>query len=138
LAGTQTSGQTLLRVLCRTPVSGKQSIALVQMGGKFAFVGITSDQISLLRVVEDAEEASVVRTELRLDAKKRDKQDKRAFEKVLSRESGEMVVQVESPHTSNRAGGTQLEETKADVKRLLGRLRSNSKRGGLERKERAA
>ena len=113
-------GGGVLKVLTRTHLSPKQSIAVVQMGGRLVFVGITPEQISTLRVVEDREEAALLRGELRIgDAQS----GGIAFDKHLSREAKELTdgldVGVEaSSGTPNRQSGA-----KNDLRGLLDRLR---------------
>lgn len=120
LTPTQVGGGDVLRVLCRAHLSPKQSIALVQMGGRFAFVGVTSEHITPLRVVEDAQEAATIRTELRL--RKREK-EAAEFGAILNDESQRTAERVE-PAMTPTGETEQVARTREDLKGLLENLKA--------------
>lgn len=113
-------GGSVLQVLTRTHLSPKQSIAVVQMGGRLVFVGITPEQINMLRIVEDREEAALLRGQLRID----DAQlGGMAFDKHLSREAKELADGLDIGVEASCGTPNQQSGTKEDIRRLLDRLR---------------
>jgi flagellar biogenesis protein FliO len=61
MPGVRALGGSAVRVLQRTPLSSKQSLALVQIGQRLVLIGITPERISSLAVIEDAEECARLR-----------------------------------------------------------------------------
>ncbi len=127
IGSAQAPGARALSVLSRVAVSPKQSIALVQMGRRFAFVGITADRMTTLHLVEDAEESAALRSELRRDVGR-----KRVlpFDDVLAGEQGEMTAHVESALSPTAHSARQVARTREDLKGLLSTLRSFSRTSG--------
>ena len=123
LMRSQVSGAELMRVLSRTYLSPKQSIVLVQMGGRFAFLGVTPDRISTLRVVEDEEEAGALRSELRV---KRIQENQTAFAELLTDEEGRVGNHLEPALAAGPNRSTQVSKTRGELKGLLEKLRSRN------------
>ncbi len=121
LTPSQGASEDILRVLCKTHLSPKQSIALVQIGGRFAFVGVTPDRITNLRIVEDAEEAAALRVQLRLD---RIDKEGGAFREALTHHSTDIANHLEPslPPTPDRRA--QLAHTRDDLRGLLRKLQT--------------
>lgn len=116
-------GGDTLRVLCRSHLSSKQSVALMQMGGKLVFVGITSESIRTLRTVEDAEEAALLRGQLRagtLGAGAGETQ----FDKVLTREADRFPAGLEGGSEFTPQASERMTRTREDLKGLLKNVRS--------------
>ena len=76
-------GGGALNVVQRTPLSPKQSIALVRAGRRMVLIGITPDHISSLAVIDDPEECA----DLQACAGKDGNRVRADFDAVLSREA---------------------------------------------------
>lgn len=114
-------GSDCLAVWCRLPLSPKQSLALVQLGGRLAFVGISADRITTLRLVNDPQEAASLRARLRPTTGAKPGRD---FDQWLARTSREF--QTAEPAPPAAAGqGQRLTETRKELGQLLERLRSS-------------
>ncbi len=118
---TRINGGDVLSVLTQTHIAPKQSVALVQMGGKLVFVGVTAQSITPIRVIEDREEAATVRTKLRIGGMTT-KQN--AFDELVRVENDKLVDAMEpdasaEPQTTN---GTR--QVQKDINGLLDRLRT--------------
>ena len=113
-------GSGVLQVLTRTHLSPKQSIAVVQMGGRLVFVGITPEQISMLRIVEDREEAALLRGQLRVGAAELGGP---SFDKHLSREAKELTDGLDVGVEASCDVPNPQSGAKEDLTGLLQRLR---------------
>lgn len=125
LVPSQAAAADVLRVLCRTHLSPKQSIALVQMGGRFAFIGVTPERITNLRVVEDPEEAAALRVQLRVDRIKRNGD---RFQEMLTVQSESITDHLEPELGTAAVRHEQMTRTRDDVDGLLQKLRSYSRK----------
>lgn len=117
---THSGSGDVLQVLTRTHLSPKQSIAVVQMGGRLVFVGITPEQISMLRIVEDREEAALLRGQLRIGAAPF---GGAAFDKHLSREAKELADGLDIGMELGSSAPNSRSGVKQDLTGLLDRLR---------------
>ena len=117
---THGGGGGVLQVLTRTHLSPKQSIAVVQMGGRLVFVGITPEQINTLRIVEDREEAALLRGQLRIGA---GQFGGTAFDKHLSREAKELADGLDIGVEDGCSAPNPQSGAKKDLTGLLDRLR---------------
>ena len=111
----------VVQVLCRTHLSPKHSIALVQMGGRLAFVGITPESINTLRSIDDEEEVALLHGKLRAGGHQSER-DK--FDKLLSREGQRFGADLEPVADMSPASAEQIIRTRQDLKGLLDSLRS--------------
>ncbi len=127
IAPAQASGAGVLCVLSRTVLSPKQSIALVQMGRRFAYIGVTSERITTLHVVEDDEEAASLRSALGT-SKSRGRVSR--FDDVLTGERGQMEAHLEPALPSTMRSAQQVTRTREDLKGLLSTLRSFGRASG--------
>ncbi len=125
LTPSQVSGATVLRVLCRIHVSPKQSIVLVQMGGRFAFVGVTPDRITPLHIVDDPNEAAALRSELR---SARNLKNDTSFDRILDGQSQRMADHLEPAVKESVLHTDDMTRTREDLNGLLHKLRSFSRR----------
>lgn len=115
------NGGSVLSVLTTTHLSQKQSVALVQMGGKFVFVGVTPQSITPLRIIEDREEAATVKTKLRLGGIK---QDMTSFENLVRDEGNKIADAMEPDASSDTTIAAGNHEVRNDISGLLDRLRT--------------
>ncbi|MEE9293422.1 MAG: flagellar biosynthetic protein FliO [Phycisphaerae bacterium] len=140
LTRSQAGGADLVRVLSRTYLSPKQSVALVQLGGRFAFLGVTPDRISTLRIVEDAEEAGALRSELRV---RRLNADRAGFDELLTAEAhgfksaGRVDEHLEPALQTGPGRSAQMSKTRDELKGLLDKLRTRNPGGTLQRGDRS-
>jgi flagellar biogenesis protein FliO len=124
--GSKLTGGEVLNVLCRTHISPKQSIALVQMGGRMVFVGISAQQISTLRTVEDREEVLTLRSQLRIGGKTAPKEQ---FDQLLSGEENRIESVLEPIDDASAENAEKTRRTRDDLNELLDRLRTRRTRG---------
>ena len=115
-------GQGVLQVLARTHLSPKQSVAVLQMGGRLAFVGITPERISMLRVVEDREEAAILRGHLRHGC---EPSAATVFDKHLCREAEVLAGGSDIDHETSGEAPNLRSRTNQDLEKLLNRLRAH-------------
>ncbi|NOT01287.1 MAG: FliO/MopB family protein [Phycisphaerales bacterium] len=121
--GTKLGRTEGLQVISRTYLSPKQSIALVQMGARMVFVGITPQGMTTLRTVRDAQEAAMLRGGSRLATVKGERFDAR-----LEREAAEFIGLSEN----TGAPASPMAAAKRDVSGLLSRLRTIGGRGAAQ------
>ena len=114
----------VLQVLARTHLSPKQSIALVQMGGRLVFVGITPESIARLRTVADGDEAAWLRGRLRLGVSAAEQAE---FDRLLNTEGAAlketMTRQSELPIEPTQ----RVAQTRRNLRGLLDQLKSHRK-----------
>jgi flagellar biosynthetic protein FliO len=115
----RTLGSGAIQVIQRAPLSSKQSVALVQVGQRMVLIGITSDHISSLSVIDDPEECARLRGRAGRTAGKAN----RDFDTLLSKENG----RYEDPPVEAAIGGAdrprQLRETRGQLEGMLRKLR---------------
>jgi len=121
-------GGGMLNVVQRTPLSSKQSIALVQVGRRMVLIGITPDHINSLSVIEDAEECAYLRDRAGKDAGR----SRPGFDKLLSveadrfdREPLEVPIDRTAPAGGRRAADTSkhVRDTRGHLEGMLKKLR---------------
>ncbi len=120
LKGAQVSGVDILKVLARTHLTPKQSIALVQMGGKLVFVGITPESISALRVVDGDEESALLRARV---AGGERKTAGRAFRRLLQREAEQYPDESDRTSDMPEASFDQISQTRENLKEVIAGIR---------------
>jgi len=54
------TGAGVLEIVARMPLSGKQSLVLVKMGRRLVLLGVSSDRVNSLDVVDDPDQVSVL------------------------------------------------------------------------------
>ncbi len=118
---TQSTGADVLRVLCRTSLSPKHTVALVQIGRGFAFVGLAPEAMTLLRTVVDDDEAALLRKQFRLQPE--EKKSPTEFDRALAGRSQREEPPLERPLTVGAEADTPVNEPREEVKNLLHRLR---------------
>lgn len=120
---TRISGGSVINILARQYLSGKQSLALVKVGKRVVLVGVTPEAMSTLTEISDPEEIASLAASLQ-----RGKVD--SFSSALSRESLEAMdasddadeVVESSPRQRPRGMG----ETETRIQELVGRIRAMS------------
>ena len=124
-------GDGVLKLVQRTPLSSKQSIALVRVGQRMVLIGITPDHISSLCVIDDPEELARLMARADKDAR-RAGQD---FEAALSDEADKFERSAceeleatlgRSPLEDGRPRAdvaTRLGDTKGQLQGMLRKLR---------------
>ncbi len=119
------SGSDLMEVIRRTHLSPKQSIALVRLGDRFAFVGVTSDRISMLHCVTDLEETLSLQEKIH---RRQSSAERAAFKKALEEESASFEVGDDACSPSDDLvsdRSARLSETRNELKSLLTRLQGH-------------
>jgi len=121
MKGTSLSPGEMIRVLARTHLSPKQSIALVQMGEKLVFVGVTPQTVSTLRVVDDPDEQGKLRGGLKARGSMRERAE---FDRLLTRESSRYIETLHAGSEMPAEPGVRIEQVRGDLAGLLERLRA--------------
>ena len=115
-------GGGALNVVQRTPLSPKQSIALVRVGRRMVLIGITPDQISSLAIIDDPEECA----HLQARAGKDTGRVGADFETALSREADKFgrsaTGALEAP-IGPSDGADRLRDTKGHLQGMLKKLK---------------
>lgn len=111
-------GDGALKVVQRTPLSSKQSIALVQVGRRIVLIGITPDHVSSLSVIDDPEECAYLRSRVCKDAKKAGAD----FDALLSAETGKFERGPIEAALSQSESSTRLRETRGHLEGMLKKL----------------
>ncbi len=124
LKGGHTPRGDVLQVMARTHLSPKQSIALVQMGGRLVFVGITPGHITGLRVVADHDEAAWLRGRLRAGATRAEQAE---FDRLLNTEGVSLSEALESQAEAQIEPVQRMMETRRNLRGLLDQLKSHQK-----------
>lgn len=119
--GSHVVGSQVLHLLCRTHLSAKQSIALVRMGAKLVFVGITPESIKTLRTVEDREEADLLCGKLRTGALSR---EGTKFDRLLDREAERFARELDAASQAPPESSEAITRTREDLRGLREKLRS--------------
>ncbi|MCK4658345.1 MAG: flagellar biosynthetic protein FliO [Phycisphaerae bacterium] len=112
-------GGGALRVMQRTPLSSKQSLALIQVGRRMVLIGITPDQISTLSVIDDPEECAHLRVSTNTGAKTADSN----FDKVLSAEADKFDRQPLETAIAPTDGSQRLQDAKGHLEGMLRKLK---------------
>ncbi len=115
------NGGDVLSVLTQTHLSQRQSVALVQMGGKLVFVGVTPQAITPIRVIEDREEAATVKTRLRIGGVRK---NITPFETVVRDEGHKLADAMEPDASSETMPASGEHQVRKEITGLLDRLRS--------------
>lgn len=119
LRSSQGAGGEALKVVCRTHLSPKQSIALMQMGSRFVFVGITPERISTILTVDDEEEAATLRGRLRVQ---RAAHGKDRFDDLLTRQADELNTLLGADNEEPIRSAKQIGEVRSSLQALRERL----------------
>jgi flagellar biosynthetic protein FliO len=109
-----------MRVVARTAISPKQSVALLEVGRRYVLVGITADRLTNLGHIQDPDESFHVRTQT---AASRPGGRTNRFDELLSHEAAE-YAEVESTPPAGPVNPGQLQDTMGQLRTLLGRLRT--------------
>ena len=107
-----------LRVVQRTPLSSKQSVALVQVGQRMVLIGITPDHVSSLAVIDDPEECARLRARTTAAGKAGSN-----FEAVLSQEADKFDRAPVEAAIDNADGSRQLRDTRGHLEGILKKLK---------------
>lgn len=127
-------GCGVVKVIQRTPLSSKQSLALVEVGRRLVLVGIAPERISSLAVIDDAEECAHLLARVDRSAGS----SGREFKTVLSAEAGKLepacAGEVEARirpsvlDEGRRADGSQrLVDTRGHLQGMLKKLKQMQK-----------
>ncbi len=120
---TRISGGSVINILARQYLSGKQSLALVKVGKRVVLVGVTPEAMSTLTEISDPEEIASIAASLQ-----RGKVD--SFSSALSRESLEAMDEPddadEAEESSPRQRPGRMGETETRIHDLVGRIRALS------------
>jgi flagellar biosynthetic protein FliO len=109
-----------LKVVGRAYLSPKQSVALVQVGRRHVLVGVTSDRLTNLGHIADADESF----HLKVEAARPDPVSTgNRFEELLATEAAE-YAEFESGPPPPSDNPSQLRETMGELRSLMGRLRT--------------
>lgn len=114
----------VIRVLSRAHLSPKQSIALVRMGNRLVFVGVTPASVTALRIVDDGDEANTICARLNARPLVR---EQREFEELLSGESSRFIKTLSSETEMPAESGERVDQARRDLHGLLERLRSRGR-----------
>lgn len=114
-----------LRVVARTAISPKQSVALLEVGRRYVLVGITADHLTNLGHIQDPEESFHLRAQS-ADARPAGRQNR--FDELLSHEAAEYGEVEASAPSAGPPSREQLQDTMGQLQGLLGRLRTLQER----------
>lgn len=115
-----------LKVVGRIHLSPKQSVALLQVGRRHVLVGITPDRLTNLGHIADPDESFSLRA--RTANKEHAEKDTR-FDEALESEAAEYVELEVQPDFMPPAKVGRLQETMAELRSLLTRLRLLQEQG---------
>ncbi len=107
----------VLRVLSRTSLTPKHSVALIQLGRRFVLVGVSPDRVGMLSEITEPQEVASLLARAGLPGKNADK----CFDEALLRESAEYSETIDEPVGLEQA---QPAQRSAPLGELLQRLRT--------------
>ncbi|MBN1514804.1 MAG: flagellar biosynthetic protein FliO [Phycisphaerae bacterium] len=110
-----------LRVVARTTISPKQSVALLEVGRRYVLVGITADHLTNLGHIQDPDESFRLRAQA-VDPRPAGRQNR--FDELLSHEAAEYAEVEAATPSVGPPSREQLQDTMGQLQGLLGRLRS--------------
>jgi len=110
-----------LRVVARTAISPKQSVALLEVGRRYVLVGITADHLTNLGHIQDPDESFHLRAKA-LEPRPAGRQNR--FDELLSQEAAEYAEVESAVPAAGPPSREQLQDTMGQLRTLLGRLRS--------------
>lgn len=114
-----------LRVVARTTISPKQSVALLEVGRRYVLVGITADHLTNLGHIQDPDESFRLRAQA-ADPRPAGRQNR--FDELLSHEAAEYAEVEAATPSVGPPSREQLQDTMGQLQGLLGRLRSLQER----------
>jgi flagellar biosynthetic protein FliO len=110
-----------LRVVARTAISPKQSVALLEVGRRYVLVGITADHLTNLGHIQDPDESFHLRTQA-MEPRPAGRMNR--FDELLSHEAAEYAEVEAAAAPAGPANREQLQDTMGQLRNLLGRLRT--------------
>ena len=117
LSSSRATDAGVLRVLSRTTLTPKHSVALIQLGHRFVLVGVSPDRVGMLSEITDPQEVASLLARAGIPGKKADK----CFDEALLAESAEYSEMTDEPVGLEQA---QPAQRSAPLGELLQRLRT--------------
>jgi flagellar biogenesis protein FliO len=123
---------SVIQVAHRAFISPKQSVTLVRLGERFAYLGVTPDQVSMLHFVDDPGEIAYLRRKLWMGGA--ESTSSAAFAKELEAESARFGLDGSGASDDDEGGlsrsrsvgsSDRLEQTRTELKGLLSRLQGH-------------